>query len=47
VILTDPWLVRNPRTPEQYKNLDALGKIDVLLVTHGHGDHIPDAPPLR
>lgn len=46
VIVTDPWLVVNPVTPAQYKNLDALGKVDVLLVTHGHGDHIADAPAL-
>jgi L-ascorbate metabolism protein UlaG (beta-lactamase superfamily) len=46
VIVTDPWLVRNPRTPVQYKDLAALGKVDVLLVTHGHGDHIADAPAL-
>ena len=46
VIVTDPWLINNPITPAQYKDLDALGKIDVLLVTHGHGDHIADAPAL-
>jgi len=46
VIVTDPWLLKNPLTPEKYKNLEALGKIDVLLVTHGHGDHIADAPAL-
>ena len=46
VIVTDPWLTRNPLTPAEYKDLGALGKIDVLLVTHGHGDHIADAPAL-
>ena len=46
VIVTDPWLLKNPRTPPQYRNLEALGKVDVLLVTHGHGDHIGDAPAL-
>lgn len=46
VIVTDPWLVRNPLTPERYKNLEALGKIDLILVSHGHGDHIADAPAL-
>ena len=40
VILIDPFLTNNPKTPAQYKNLDALGKIDLILVTHGHGDHI-------
>jgi L-ascorbate metabolism protein UlaG (beta-lactamase superfamily) len=46
VIVTDPWLIKNPLTPAEYKNLDNLGKIDLLLVTHGHGDHIADAPEL-
>ncbi|WP_332826292.1 metal-dependent hydrolase [Ramlibacter sp.] len=46
VIVTDPWLRANPLTPPEYKNLAALGKVDVLLVTHGHGDHFADAPDL-
>ncbi|MES2533012.1 MAG: metal-dependent hydrolase [Pseudomonadota bacterium] len=46
VIVTDPWLKQNPLTPPAYKNLEALGKIDVLLVTHGHLDHFADAPAL-
>jgi len=46
VILTDPWLIQNPKTPPEYKKLEALGKIDVLLVTHGHADHFGDAPAL-
>jgi L-ascorbate metabolism protein UlaG (beta-lactamase superfamily) len=39
VIVIDPFLTHNPKTPPQYKNLDALGKVDVILVTHGHADH--------
>src|SRR5512141_223104 len=46
VIVTDPWLLKNPFTPAKYKDLAALGKVDVLLVTHGHGDHIADGPAL-
>ena len=46
VIITDPWLRLNPLTPPQYKNLEALGKVDLLLVTHGHLDHFADAPAL-
>jgi L-ascorbate metabolism protein UlaG (beta-lactamase superfamily) len=46
VIVIDPWLAGNPKTPEQYKKLDALGKVDVILVTHGHADHFADAPAL-
>lgn len=46
VILIDPWLLQNPKTPPEYKKLEALGRIDVLLVTHGHADHFADAPAL-
>lgn len=46
VIVTDPWLRLNPLTPPEYKNLEALGKVDVLLVTHAHFDHFADAPAL-
>ncbi len=46
VIVIDPFLKKNPRTPTKYKDLKALGKVDLILVTHGHGDHIPDLPEL-
>ncbi|WP_368744845.1 metal-dependent hydrolase [Desertibaculum subflavum] len=46
VIMIDPFLTQNPKTPVQWKNLDALGKIDLILVTHAHGDHLGDAPAL-
>ncbi len=46
VIVIDPFLTGNPKTPAQYKNLDALGKVDVILVTHGHGDHTGDVKDL-
>jgi L-ascorbate metabolism protein UlaG (beta-lactamase superfamily) len=46
VIVIDPFLTKNPKTPDQYKNLDALGKVDLVLVTHAHGDHLGDAPEI-
>jgi L-ascorbate metabolism protein UlaG (beta-lactamase superfamily) len=46
VIMIDPWMTSNPKTPAQYKDLEALGKIDLILVTHAHFDHIADAPAL-
>jgi L-ascorbate metabolism protein UlaG (beta-lactamase superfamily) len=46
VIVIDPWLTTNPKTPQEYKNLDALGKVDLVLVTHAHGDHLGNAPEL-
>ena len=46
VIVTDPWLRTNPLTPPEYKQLDKFGKVDVLLVSHGHFDHLADAAAL-
>jgi glyoxylase-like metal-dependent hydrolase (beta-lactamase superfamily II) len=46
VIMVDPWILGNPKTPAAWKNLDAVGKLDLILVTHGHGDHYGDAPAL-
>jgi L-ascorbate metabolism protein UlaG (beta-lactamase superfamily) len=46
VIVIDPFMTNNPKTPVAYKNLDAIGKVDVILVTHGHGDHTGDVAEL-
>ena len=43
VILVDPWVLSNPMTPASEKKLD---RIDVMLITHGHFDHIADAVEL-
>src|SRR5258708_5452548 len=40
VIVIDPFLTNNPKTPQDFKNLDKLGKVDVILITHGHADHL-------
>ena len=42
VIVIDPFLKKNPRTPLKYKDLAALGNVDVILATHGHPDHVGD-----
>jgi len=39
-VLIDPWVMNNPACPDSEKNLKTL---DVMLITHGHGDHIGDA----
>jgi L-ascorbate metabolism protein UlaG (beta-lactamase superfamily) len=39
-IIVDPWVMNNPMCPEDEKNVK---KVDVLLCTHGHMDHIGDA----
>lgn len=46
VIVIDPFLKKNPKTPPKYKDLKALGKVDLILVTHGHGDHTKDLSEL-
>jgi L-ascorbate metabolism protein UlaG (beta-lactamase superfamily) len=46
VIVIDPWVTSNPKTPAKWKDLDALGKVDIILVTHAHFDHFADAPAL-
>jgi len=46
VIVIDPFLTNNPKTPQEHKNLDRLGQIDLILVTHGHGDHVGDVREL-
>jgi L-ascorbate metabolism protein UlaG (beta-lactamase superfamily) len=42
-IVIDPFLVKNPSTPPEYR---ALGKVDLILVTHGHTDHVDDLAEL-
>jgi L-ascorbate metabolism protein UlaG (beta-lactamase superfamily) len=47
VIVVDPWLINGPKVPAAYKqDLGALGRVDLLLVTHGHVDHLGDAPAI-
>jgi L-ascorbate metabolism protein UlaG (beta-lactamase superfamily) len=43
VIVIDPWLTTNPKTPANFKQVSALGKVDMILVTHAHADHFGDA----
>jgi len=46
VIMIDPWMRTNPKTPAGFKTLESVGKIDLILVTHAHFDHFADAPDL-
>ena len=42
VVLLDPW-IKNPANKNGEADLAALSKVDLILITHGHGDHIGDA----
>jgi L-ascorbate metabolism protein UlaG (beta-lactamase superfamily) len=46
VIVIDPFLKQNPKTPAKYKDLKALGHVDLILITHGHADHTRDLEEL-
>ena len=46
VILVDPFIKQNPKMPPEYKDLKAIGKVDVILITHGHADHVNDLEEL-
>jgi len=39
-VLVDPWVMGNPMCPESEKKIK---KVDLMLCTHGHFDHIGDA----
>ena len=42
-IYVDPWLTGNPKCPEAEQTPD---RIDLIALTHGHGDHVGDTVPL-
>lgn len=42
VILVDPWIEGNPAYPAKH----SFDRVDVVLITHGHFDHVHDVIPI-
>jgi L-ascorbate metabolism protein UlaG (beta-lactamase superfamily) len=42
-ILIDPWVTGNPACPQHLKKVD---RVDLMLIAHGHFDHMADAAQL-
>jgi L-ascorbate metabolism protein UlaG (beta-lactamase superfamily) len=43
VVLIDPWVMGNPSCPQAHQHFDRL---DAMLITHAHSDHMGDAVEL-
>jgi L-ascorbate metabolism protein UlaG (beta-lactamase superfamily) len=43
VVLIEPWVMGNPACPEPLRHFDRL---DAMLITHAHSDHMGDAVEL-
>src|SRR5215468_10013111 len=41
VLLIDPWIT-NPSNPHGKQDLAELKDVDLILVSHGHADHVGD-----
>src|SRR4051812_43161873 len=42
-IYVDPWLAGNPKCPDAEKKPE---RVDLIALTHGHGDHVGDTVEL-
>lgn len=42
IVVLDPWIDGNPSYPAAH----SFGRVDAILISHGHFDHIHDAVPL-
>ncbi|MEY2480664.1 MAG: hypothetical protein QOI04_1591 [Verrucomicrobiota bacterium] len=42
VLLIDPWIT-NPKNPNAKKDLADLKRVDLILLSHGHSDHVGES----
>ncbi|HQT25680.1 MAG TPA: metal-dependent hydrolase [Burkholderiales bacterium] len=42
VLLIDPWIT-NPANKSGKEDLEKIGKVDLILISHGHFDHVGNA----
>jgi L-ascorbate metabolism protein UlaG (beta-lactamase superfamily) len=42
VMLIDPWIT-NPKNPNGKDDLEKMDRVDLILLTHGHSDHVGNA----
>jgi L-ascorbate metabolism protein UlaG (beta-lactamase superfamily) len=42
ILLIDPWIT-NPASARGEEELAKLGRVDLVLITHGHSDHVGNA----
>lgn len=42
ILMIDPW-IKNPANKNGAEDLAKIDKADLILITHGHGDHIGDS----
>jgi len=40
-LVFDPWL-SNPNCPPEFSSAESLGRVDLILLSHGHDDHTSD-----
>jgi L-ascorbate metabolism protein UlaG (beta-lactamase superfamily) len=45
-ILIDPWTLTNPYAAPGWRDLNGIGRVDLILLTHLHNDHSIDVPAI-
>lgn len=45
-IMIDPFIFKNPKVPKEFKKNSLYKNLDLILITHGHFDHLADLEKL-